>query len=117
MEILVLLPDRITGVDFGDIAVSCRDGLLQLCLLCRFVLAGFGGLSVELLGCELGMLSERKWRVCMQDAHFEVKQSFLEARHGEVVDVLFLGRRRCPNVDADRRIDCLLRDCGDAGGL
>jgi hypothetical protein len=41
------------GVDFGNVAVVLLDGLFQFCLFGVFVLAGFGGLAVELFGGEL----------------------------------------------------------------
>jgi len=42
------------SVDFGDVAVVLLDGLLQFCFLGILVLASFGGLAVQLFGCELG---------------------------------------------------------------
>lgn len=48
-----MLADGVLGVDFGNIAVVLLDGFFQFCLFGVFVLAGFGGLAVELFGCEL----------------------------------------------------------------
>lgn len=50
-----------TGV-VSALGYSTRDGgglayLFELVFLCRFVLAGFGGLPVELLCCELQVVS------------------------------------------------------------
>jgi hypothetical protein len=53
VELLVLLADGVLGVDFGNVAVVLLDGLFQFCLFGVFVLAGFGGLAVELFGGEL----------------------------------------------------------------
>jgi len=53
VELLVLLADGILSVDFGNVAVVLLDCFFQFCLFGVFVLAGFGGLAVELFGGEL----------------------------------------------------------------
>lgn len=53
MDIFILFADGILGVDFGNVAVIGRDRFFELRLFGLFVFAGFGGLSIELLGCEL----------------------------------------------------------------
>jgi hypothetical protein len=53
VEFLVLLADSILGVDFGNVAVVLLDCFFQFCLFGVLIFAGFGGLAVELFGCEL----------------------------------------------------------------
>jgi len=53
IQLLVLLADGILSVDFGNVAVVLLDCFFQFCLFGVFVLAGFGGLAVELFGGEL----------------------------------------------------------------
>lgn len=76
LQVFVFLPNGVAGVYFGDVVVALRYGLdrtsqrgeggkargrrgkgqtylLELRLLGLFIFAGFGGLAVELLGCEL----------------------------------------------------------------
>ena len=90
------------GVDLGDVAVVLLDRLLELCFFARLVLAGFGGLSVQLLCGELWsrlVLSMRRSEVCrvagdevgpvwimwrmISWMYLEVEKSLLEAGHGE----------------------------------
>jgi hypothetical protein len=60
--VLVLLADGVARVDLGDVRVALLDGLLELGLLQLLVLAGLGGLSVELFGGELwGGGTHREW--------------------------------------------------------
>lgn len=53
IQLLILLANGILSVDLGDVAVVLLDRLLELCFFARLVLAGFGGLSVQLLCGEL----------------------------------------------------------------
>jgi hypothetical protein len=53
VQLLVLLANGVLGVDFGNIAVVLLDCFFQFCLFGIFVFAGFGGLAIELFGCEL----------------------------------------------------------------
>jgi len=53
VEFLVLLADGVLSVDFCNVAVVLLDCFFQFCFFGVFVFAGFGGLAVELFGCEL----------------------------------------------------------------
>lgn len=53
LQVLVLLADRVAGVDFGNVRVAGGDCFFEFGFFGGFVFGGFGGLSVELFGCEL----------------------------------------------------------------
>lgn len=98
VQLLALLPDGILRVDLGNVAVALLDGFLELSLLRCLVFARFGGLSVELFGCELrGAQSECVRRAGagrrVTEADLEVEQCFLEARHGVASCCLSQSRR------------------------
>ena len=53
MEVFVFLADGVLGVDFGDVVVGGGEGFFEFGFFGLFVFGGFGGLSIELFGCEL----------------------------------------------------------------
>jgi hypothetical protein len=97
VELLVLLADGVLGVDFGNVAVVLLDCFFQFCLFGVFVLACFGGLAVELFGCELcARTSMLVGEVDMMagvegwltgDGYLQVEESLFETRHDERVCV------------------------------